>query len=83
MMIISLAFLLPSTVYGTAMLIGASLAFAWHSKSPRSFGMFGAAVAAGLMAGEGIGGVLNAVLTIIGIDFDKIGTNLLCPAGKC
>ncbi|KAI0378060.1 OPT superfamily oligopeptide transporter [Hypomontagnella monticulosa] len=83
MMIISLAFLLPSTVYGTAMLIGASIACVWNSKSPRTFGMFGTAVAAGLMAGEGIGGVVNAVLTIMGVDFDKIGTNLLCPAGRC
>jgi len=83
MMIISLAFLLPSTVYGTAMLIGASVAWIWHAKSPRTFGMFGTAIAAGCMAGEGIGGVGNAALTIMGVDFDKAGTTFLCPAGKC
>ncbi|OTA93878.1 hypothetical protein M434DRAFT_284274 [Hypoxylon sp. CO27-5] len=83
MMIISLAFLLPSTHYGTAMTIGASIAWAWHSHSPRTFATFGSAVAAGFMAGEGIGGVINAALTILGVDFDKIGTTFLCPAGSC
>ena len=83
MMIISLAFLLPSTVYGTAMLIGASLAWVWNMKSPQTCATFGYAVAAGFMAGEGIGGVINAALTAMGVDFDKIGTNLLCPGGKC
>lgn len=83
MMIISLAFLLPSTVYGTAMFIGASFAWAWNKRSPQSFAVFGTAVAAGFMAGEGIGGVINAALTVVGVDFDKIGTNALCPGGRC
>lgn len=83
MMIISMAFLLPNTVCGTAMLIGASTAGLWNAQSPRTFGMYGTALAAGLMAGEGIGGVVNAALTIMGVDFDAIGTNVLCPAGKC
>jgi uncharacterized oligopeptide transporter (OPT) family protein len=83
MMIISLAFLLPSTVYGTAMLIGAAIAIVWTKKHPRSFGIFGSAVAAGLMAGEGIGGVINAALTIMCVDFEKVGTQLLCPGGRC
>lgn len=83
MMIICLAFLLPSTVQGTAMLIGASLARIWTSKSPSSFDMFGHTVAAGLMAGEGIGGVVNAALTLLGVDIDRIGTNVLCPGQKC
>ncbi|KFY13087.1 hypothetical protein V492_03492 [Pseudogymnoascus sp. VKM F-4246] len=83
MMIISLAFLLPSTVYGTAMFIGASFAWAWNKRSPQSYAIFGSAVAAGFMAGEGIGGVINAALTVIGVDFDKIGTSFLCPGDKC
>lgn len=82
MMIISLAFLVPSTA-GTAMLIGASIARVWQIKSPRVFAMFGTAVAAGFMAGEGIGGVVNAALTILGVNFEKIGTNVLCPAARC
>ncbi|KAL5349884.1 hypothetical protein ACLOAV_004918 [Pseudogymnoascus australis] len=83
MMIISLAFLLPSTVYGTAMFIGAGLAWAWNKKSPQSYAIFGSAVAAGFMAGEGIGGVINAAMTVMGVDFDKIGTSFLCPGDKC
>jgi uncharacterized oligopeptide transporter (OPT) family protein len=83
MLIFSLALLLPNTVCGTAMLIGASVARVWHTKNQRTFEMFGTAVAAGFMAGEGIGGVLNAALTILGVNFEKIGTSFLCPAGKC
>jgi uncharacterized oligopeptide transporter (OPT) family protein len=83
MMVISLAFLLPSSVYGTAMLIGAGSAWIWSKKSPRSFEMFRYAVSAGFMAGEGIGGVINAALTILGVDGDTFGSQVLCPGGRC
>jgi len=44
----------------------------------------GYAIAAGLIAGEGIGGVVNAVFQIAGIAGpDPYGTTIACPAGMC
>lgn len=44
----------------------------------------GYAVAAGLIAGEGIGGVINAVFQIAGISGpEKYGSTVGCPAGLC
>jgi hypothetical protein len=83
MMIVSLAFLLPSTIYGTAMLIGSCLARLWQENYPQTFAAFSATVAAGLMAGEGIGGATHAVLTLLGVPIDWWGTTLLCPGDKC
>ncbi|KAJ0423298.1 OPT superfamily oligopeptide transporter [Aspergillus carlsbadensis] len=44
---------------------------------------YGAAVAAGLMAGEGIGGSVNALLSIFGDAGEGYGTGFGCPAGRC
>jgi hypothetical protein len=35
------------------------------------------------MAGEGIGGILNAILQILGVSGDVFGTNFGCPIGSC
>lgn len=44
----------------------------------------GYAVAAGLIAGEGIGGVINAVFQIAGISGpEKYGSSVGCPANSC
>lgn len=83
MMVIALAFIIPASVYGTAMLIGAIIAAIWAKKNPAGFEAFGYAVAAGLMSGEGIGGVVNAVLQILGVSGDVYGTQLGCPADRC
>lgn len=48
-------------------------------KNPASFDMFGYAIAAGLIAGEGIGGVVNAVLQILKVAGDRYGTTIGCP----
>lgn len=82
-MVMSLAFVVPATVYSSAMLTGAIIAAVWAKKSPLSFGMYGYAVAAGLMAGEGIGGVLNAMLQIVGLSGDVWGAQIGCPGGRC
>ena len=84
MMCIGLAFTLPQTQYGTAMCIGAIPAFYWAKKNPQHFDIYGYAVAAGLIAGEGIGGVLNAIFQIAGIAGpDPYGTNIACPGDSC
>ena len=83
MMAISLAFVLPQTVYGIAMTIGAIPAFYWAKKYPASWDVYGFAVAAGLIAGEGIGGVINAVFQIAGIAGNKYGSGIACPMNSC
>ncbi|KAF2007523.1 oligopeptide transporter [Amniculicola lignicola CBS 123094] len=82
MMCIGLAFVLAQTVYGTAMVIGSGMAYIWAKKNPAHFDIFGYAIAAGLIAGEGIGGVINAIFQIAGISGDVYGTMAGCP-GAC
>jgi len=66
------------------MVIGAVPAYFWAKKNPKSFEIYGFAVAGGLIAGEGIGGVINAVFQIAGIAGpDPYGTNIACPADAC
>ena len=83
MMVVSLAFIIPATIYATAMLIGALLSWYWLKVSPRTFEMFGFVVAAGWIAGEGIGGVINAGLQVLGLSGDVFGTMVGCPANVC
>ena len=84
MMCVGLAFTLPQTQYGTAMCIGAIPAYYWAKKRPHHFDIYGYAVAAGLIAGEGIGGVLNAVFQIVGIAGPSpYGSNIACPGDSC
>lgn len=84
MMCIGLAFVLNASIYGTAMLMGATVAFFWAKKSPRKFDIYGYAVAAGMIAGEGIGGFINAIFQIAGIAGpEPYGTNVACPANSC
>ena len=83
-MCIGLAFVLPQTYYGLAMMMGAIPSYYWAKKNPKSFDIYAYAIAAGLIAGEGIGGVVNAVFQIAGIAGpDPYGTNIGCPANSC
>ncbi len=45
--------------------------------------MYGYAVAAGWIAGEGIGGGINAVMPLTGISGDVFGTQIGYPGGVC
>jgi len=84
MMCIGLAMVVPQTVYGTAMLMGAVVAYLWSKRSAKHFDTYGFAVAAGLIAGEGIGGVVNAIFQIAGIAGpDPYGTQIACPVNEC
>ena len=83
MMVLALAFIVPATVYGTALLIGALIASVWARRNPQAFEMLGYAVAAGFMAGEGIGGVVNAIIQIVGVSGDVFGTQIGCPGDRC
>ena len=64
---------------GTAMVMGSMIATIWAKKNFASFELAGYPIAAGLIAGEGIGGVFNAIFQIVGISGDKYGTQIACP----
>lgn len=84
MMCVGLAFVLPQTYYGTAMVIGAVPAYFWAKRNPKHFDIYGYAFAAGLIAGEGIGGVMKAIFEIAGISGPTpYGTQIACPANSC
>ncbi|KAI9814903.1 MAG: hypothetical protein M1832_005631 [Thelocarpon impressellum] len=83
MMSVGLAFVLPQTQYGTAMIIGATVTHVWRKRSPANFEKYCYAVAAGLIAGEGIGGVINAVFQVAGIAGEKYGSHVGCPGDQC
>ncbi|KAK7698275.1 hypothetical protein SLS64_012741 [Diaporthe eres] len=80
---IGMAFVLPATHYSTATLIGALTSYIWAKKSPWSHGMYCYAVAAGFIAGEGLGGVVQAVLEISGVSGSRYGTSIGCPGDDC
>jgi uncharacterized oligopeptide transporter (OPT) family protein len=64
------------------MVMGSAAATIWNKRNPKSFEMGGFAIAAGLIAGEGIGGVINAIIQIAGVAGSTYGTNAGCP-GEC
>ncbi|RYP05868.1 hypothetical protein DL764_003511 [Monosporascus ibericus] len=83
MMALGIAFTVPSPRYGTSMLAGALAALAWRRADRNGHARYAFAVAAGLVAGEGVGGTINCVLTILGVGGQELGTTVGCPAGTC
>lgn len=77
---VGLAFTLPQTQYSTAMSVGAIGSLLWLKKSPGTWNEYVYSSAAGLIAGEGIGGVINAVLQVANVSGDKKGSAVACPA---
>ncbi|KAG6895581.1 hypothetical protein C0992_000543, partial [Termitomyces sp. T32_za158] len=65
---IGLGFVVPQVFYSIAMVFGCTFNVFWKRSNPASFDMYMFAVAAGLVAGEGLGGVFQALLAIIGVD---------------
>lgn len=82
-MAIGVAFVIPQTVYSTATLTGALIAHFWVKRWPANFDRYCFAIAAGLIAGEGLGGVVGAALQLGGVSGDVYGTQIACPADSC
>lgn len=76
-----LGFVVPQTYYPIAMVIGAHIAQYWESTAPVSWEVWGYSLSAGLIAGEGIGGMVTAVLVVLNLDGKALGTGLGCPQG--
>jgi uncharacterized oligopeptide transporter (OPT) family protein len=68
---------------GTAMVMGSSVAYVWAKKNPKHYDIFCYAIAAGLIAGEGIGGVVNAILQVANVSGDKYGSKVGCTPDGC
>lgn len=77
---IGLGLVVPQTYYPIAMVIGAHVAYTWGRRWPKSWEIWGFALSAGLVAGEGMGGVLTALFTIVKIDGSYYGSAVACPA---
>jgi len=75
-----LAFVVPQTYYPIAMAIGSTFNYVWLKKWPKGFDMYMFAVAAGLLAGEGLGGVFQALLAVAGVGGSDKGSAIGCPA---
>ncbi|KAL2060678.1 hypothetical protein VTL71DRAFT_9319 [Oculimacula yallundae] len=76
---VGLAFTLPQTQYATAMATGAILSKIWLKRSPNTWNEYAYSIAAGACAGEGIGGVINALFEVVGIPGSKYGSAVACP----
>ncbi len=61
-----IAFIVPA-FYSLAMFAGALLFAAWRNAHPKSADNLGFAVASGLIAGEGLMGIVAAILTLLGV----------------
>lgn len=69
----------PDSGYANAVAFGAVAGFFWKKYWPKGYDVFAYAIAAGLIAGEGLGGVINAALTLGGVDGTKKGTLIAQP----
>ena len=72
---VGLAFVIPQVYFAIAMAFGATVNWFWMRRSPSSLDMYMFPVAAGLLAGEGLGGVFGAVLSVANVD----GSSTLSP----
>jgi hypothetical protein len=50
------------------MAVGSSVNYFWMLRNPANFDMYMFAISAGMLAGEGLGGVFQAFLAIVGVD---------------
>ncbi|KAG8897077.1 hypothetical protein FRC00_004844 [Tulasnella sp. 408] len=78
---IGLGFVVPQAYYPIAMVIGAHIAQYWESTAPASWEIWGYSLSAGLIAGEGIGGMVTAILVVLNLDGKALGTGWGCPQG--
>ncbi|KAI8293404.1 putative oligopeptide transporter [Colletotrichum sp. SAR11_240] len=71
----------PDSGYANAIMFGAITAWWWRKYFPKNFETHCFAAAAGLIAGEGFGGVINAALELGGASGAFYGTEIAIPGG--
>jgi len=72
----------PSNTYPQAVIFGAVVAFAWKRYGGASYRMYCYSIAAGMVAGEGLGGIVNAILQIAQVGGSYKGTAVGCPLDR-
>ncbi|KAH8897548.1 OPT superfamily oligopeptide transporter [Thozetella sp. PMI_491] len=80
---VALPMILPNPSILNTAAFGAIAGAIWKKYWPNHWELYAYAVATGFIAGEGLGGVVNAVITIAGGDGDHYGVTIACPAGIC
>jgi uncharacterized oligopeptide transporter (OPT) family protein len=65
--------------YANAVLFGAITAWWWRKYFPKNFETYAFAIAAGLIAGEGLAGVINAALELGEVSGSFYGTSAGLP----
>jgi uncharacterized oligopeptide transporter (OPT) family protein len=77
---IGLGFVVPQVFYSIAMAVGSVVNFYWQKRNPSGHDMYMFALGAGLLAGEGLGGVFQALLAVAKVDGGSgYGTAVGCP----
>ncbi|KAI9298721.1 OPT superfamily oligopeptide transporter [Neoconidiobolus thromboides FSU 785] len=76
---IGVAFVNPAPYIPVANFIGALIALVWNKINPRYWSIMGIALASGLIAGEGIGGVFHAIFNIAGVTEEEYSTTWAMP----
>ncbi|KAG8840181.1 hypothetical protein FRB91_006450, partial [Serendipita sp. 411] len=79
---VGLAFVVPQLQYSIAMAFGSTFAWLWVKKYPKNYDMYGFAVSAGMLAGEGLGGVFQALLNVAGVLGPAYGIAVGCPLNE-
>ncbi|KAL8281203.1 hypothetical protein RQP46_006237 [Phenoliferia psychrophenolica] len=79
---VGLAMVVPQNYYAIAVATGALIAYFWERRRPTSWEVWGFALAAGMIAGEGIAGVITAGLVIGGVDGSVYGSGIGCPLNE-
>ncbi|MCJ1312990.1 hypothetical protein MMC25_006666 [Agyrium rufum] len=79
MVAVGIAFILNTTTYPTAMAFGSTVVYFWQRRSPANHAMYCYAIAAGFIAGEGLGGIVGAVLQVAQVSGSYKGTVVGCP----
>lgn len=64
------------------MAFGATVSFIWAKRHPVAYDMYCYSIAAGFIAGEGLGGIVNAVLQIAEVSGNYYGTTIGCPGNS-
>ncbi|KAI0745132.1 OPT oligopeptide transporter [Earliella scabrosa] len=76
---VGLAFVAPQIPFSIAMAAGSIFNYLWQKRNPAGFDMYMFSISAGMLAGEGLGGVLQALLAVAKVDGGLFGTAIGCP----
>lgn len=64
------------------MAVASVACYFWKRRSPKSYDLLAFPIAAGGIAGEGLGGVVNALFVVVGIDGSVYGSAIGCPGNQ-